>query len=140
MGRGKVGGTLAVVLSSLWGLASLSITAIGVLVVVSGRNESELDIEGLVEFVGGVMALVGGAALVCSIAGIYFGVRMRRGQVRPIGTPLLFGVFAAVSGLFLASAISVESGPEPFGIALWSLNTAACVFILVAAVGSRAAS
>ena len=130
-------GFVAIALSALWGLAGLIITVIGVLVLVSAQEDSTIDIEGFAEFVGGSFAFVGGLVLVASGLGIHLGARLFRGRPRAGWTVALFGLFAAISALFLSSAIAVESGPDPGSIVMSGANTAVCVFVVLAALAAR---
>jgi hypothetical protein len=130
---------VAVVLSALWALPAAGLIVFGVLLFLSGRgDEASVDSEGFAEFFGGSMAVLGALVLAGAVGGILLGVRLRRGRNGArVGLALLFALFAAVSGTFLASALADEFGAEPGGVIGFGLNTAACLAVLVCAVAGR---
>ena len=85
------------------------------------------------------MAVVGAIVLAGVVGGILLGVRLRRGRNGArVGLVLLLLLFALVSGSFLASAFADETGVQPGAVVLFGLNTAACLAIIVCAIGARA--
>lgn len=94
-----------------------------------------MDAEGFTEFFGSSMAVLGLLVLAGAIGGILLGIRLRRGRGGArVGLVLLFLLFAAVSGMFLAAALADDSGVEPGGVAMFGLNTAICLAVVVCAV------
>ncbi len=141
MGRtsGRAGVTVAIVLSVLWALPASGLIVVGVMLLLSGReSDTTVDVEGFAEFIGGSLAVAGAIVLASAAAGILLGVMLRRGRTGArIGLTLLFGLFAAVSGMFLASAFADESGVDPGGVAAFGLNPALCLAVVVLALAAR---
>lgn len=139
-GAGRTAGILALVVSSLWALGATSAVVFGVLLFLSGRDsDASVDVEGFAEFVGGGLAVVGGIVLAAAIAGIVLGIRLARrggGGVR-IALAVIFIVYAMVSGLFLMSALADESGVDVGGVAMFGLNTAVCVAVVILSFMAR---
>jgi hypothetical protein len=109
-----------------------------VLLLISGRDtDTTIDVEGFTEFIGGSLAVAGAIVLAAAIGGILLGVRLRRGRSARTGLVLLFGLFAAVSGSFLASAFADESGVHAGSVLGFGLNTALCLAVVVLALAAR---
>lgn len=129
-------------LSTLWGIGAAIFTSVGVLLLLSGRDRDDVSVdpEGFVEFIGAGVVVVGLITVGAAAAGFVLGRRTLRGHGRAsLGLAALFFVFALVSGMFLASAIAAESGIDPGGLLTFGLNTAACVAVVVCALGARRA-
>src|SRR3954454_10504842 len=136
----RAGGWLAIVLSSLWALPGVALVVVGVVVLLSGRGDTgAVDMEGFAQFVGGSLAVAGAAVVAAAAAGIVLGFRLLRGRRGRIGSVLLFGVFALVSGSFLASAFADEFGVDWGAVVGSGLNTAACVAVVVLALMAQPA-
>lgn len=138
-GLGRTGGVLAVVVSALWALAAAIFTGVGVVLVISGRSDdASVDPEGFLEFVGAGVILVGALTLAAAVLGIVLGRRTAGGHGRgSLGLAALFALFAAVSGMFLASAFADETGVDTGGVVLFGANTAACVAVVLLALAAR---
>ena len=136
-GWNRVGGTLAIVLSAIWTLPAAAFIVFGVLLLASGRDDdASVDFEAFAEFFGGSLAVVGLVVLAGAIGGIVLGVRLRRRNGGRLGLVLLFVLYALVSGMFLASALADDTGVEPGGVAMFGLNTAVCLAVVVCAVAA----
>lgn len=133
---GRTAGTLAVVHSILWAIAAAVFTAVGVVLVVSGRSDdASVDPEGFLEFVGSGVIVVGLLTLASAVLGIVLGRRTVRGEgSASVGLIALFALFAAVSGMFLASALADEFGVDVGAAVLFGANTAACVAVVLLAL------
>lgn len=133
---GRTAGTLAVVHSILRAIAAAVFTAVGVVLVVSGRSDdASVDPEGFLEFVGSGVIVVGLLTLASAVLGIVLGRRTVRGEgSASVGLIALFALFAAVSGMFLASALADEFGVDVGAAVLFGANTAACVAVVLLAL------
>lgn len=132
----RSGGVLAIVLSSLWALPALAAVVLGVMLVISGRDDDGWTVAGFAEFFGGALAVAGGIVLAAGILGIVLGARMLKGRGR-VAPAVVFTIFALISGLFLVASIADETGADPGGIVVFGANTAACAAIAVCALGSH---
>src|SRR3954468_22255744 len=107
----RAGGWLAIVLSSLWALPGVALVVVGVVVLLSGKGDNRaVDMEGFAQFVGGSLAVAGAAVVGAAGGGLLLCFRPLRGRRGRVGSVLLFGVFALVSGSFLVSAFADEFG------------------------------
>lgn len=137
-GAGRSGGLLAIVVSALWALPAAAALVVGVLLLLSGRtDDATLDVEGFAQFVGGGLAAAAAIVLAAAATGVVLGVKLRRGRSGArIGLAVLFALFAAVSGMFLAASLADSSGVDVGGVIGFGLNTAACLAVVVLAMAA----
>lgn len=131
----RTGGAIAVVFSALWTLLGAGVVVFGVLLFFS---DDRGDPEGFLRGFGGGLAFIGALVVAGAVGGILLGIRFRRGGGGRLGLILLFGLFALVSGSFLASSIADETGVNIGGVVGFGLNTALCLAVMLSAVvGAR---